>query len=522
MDASRLAQFGAVAALTAGALTAVPASPAAVAAVAAAPGTYTGRGFDTCTAPSAAAMRAWLASPYRAVGIYFGGRNRACAQPQLTPGWVAAQQAAGWHLLPLYVGPQAPCTQSGKRSLIVPATAAAQGRAEAESAASAAAALGLPRESALVFDLEAYRTGDAGCRSAVLRFLSAWSARLHDLGYLSGLYSSMSSGIADAVASYATPFTTRPDYLDFARWDGVATVTDAAIPAGYWSPHRRIKQYAGGHNETWGGVTLNVDSDYLDVAPLPRAASGDWTGNGWPDLMTRVTSANYLVVYPGTGSALGSRYQVGSTGWNAMDAITRFGDFTRDGMEDLIAREHASGALWLYTGGPAGLPGRTRIGTGWQIMREITAAGDLSRDGYADLLAIQTAQAVLYLYPGHGNALAARIRIGSGWNTMDELTGAGDFNRDGYPDLVAREKATGRLFLYPGRPSTLAARVQIAAGWGGVRDITGVGDFDRDGYPDLVAANTSNQDVYLYRGRGNSLWPGLRIGGNWAGLQPLW
>ena len=69
------------------------------------PGTFPGYGFDACTAPSSATMQAWLASPYRAVGIYFGGNNRGCTQPNLTAGWVAHQQAAGWHLIPIYLGP---------------------------------------------------------------------------------------------------------------------------------------------------------------------------------------------------------------------------------------------------------------------------------------------------------------------------------------------------------------------------------------------------------------------------------
>lgn len=34
---------------------------------------FTGNGFDTCEAPSQAVMEAWLESPYRAVGVYFGG-----------------------------------------------------------------------------------------------------------------------------------------------------------------------------------------------------------------------------------------------------------------------------------------------------------------------------------------------------------------------------------------------------------------------------------------------------------------
>jgi hypothetical protein len=37
---------------------------------------YAGLAFDTCTAPSLTAIRAWGASPYRAVGVYIGGANR--------------------------------------------------------------------------------------------------------------------------------------------------------------------------------------------------------------------------------------------------------------------------------------------------------------------------------------------------------------------------------------------------------------------------------------------------------------
>src|SRR5690349_9969234 len=148
------------------------------------PGTFTGNGFDACAAPPSASMQAWLASPYRAVGIYFGGNNRACLQPNLTPAWVAQQQAAGWHLIPIYLGSQASCTTSNKKNLIDNTQAAAQGRAAAEDAVAQATALGLPLESALIYDMEAYRTDDAACRAGVLAYLSAWSARLHDLRYL--------------------------------------------------------------------------------------------------------------------------------------------------------------------------------------------------------------------------------------------------------------------------------------------------------------------------------------------------
>src|SRR5579872_260535 len=67
-----------------------------------------GKGFDACAAPSSATMSAWNAdSPYSVAGVYIGGSDRACAQANLTSGWVSQQASAGWTFIPLYVGPQA-------------------------------------------------------------------------------------------------------------------------------------------------------------------------------------------------------------------------------------------------------------------------------------------------------------------------------------------------------------------------------------------------------------------------------
>src|SRR5918996_1182334 len=100
---------------------------------------YTGLGFDACTAPSRPTMSAWGESPYRAIGVYIGGENRGCAQPNLTAGWVAEQTAAGWSLIPTYVGLQAPtssCTSCAKLSA---GAAGAQGSAAAADAVNRAA-----------------------------------------------------------------------------------------------------------------------------------------------------------------------------------------------------------------------------------------------------------------------------------------------------------------------------------------------------------------------------------------------
>ncbi|MFE6523243.1 glycoside hydrolase domain-containing protein [Streptomyces sp. NPDC057794] len=251
------------------------------------PGTYLGQGFDTCTAPSQATMDAWRsASPYGAVGVYISGAFRGCAQPNLTASWVAEQTGKGWRLIPVDVGRQAPCTGYSLRMSADPATARAQGVTAAADALTAAAHLGIPAGSALYSDIEAY-TSTASCKAAVLSYLSGWTERLHSGGYLSGFYSSAASGIRDAAEEYGNSAYTRVDHIFYAWWNGAAdTGTGSYVPSTHWSGHQRIHQYAGEVTESYGGHTMRIDRDYLDVgtgtSPEPGCATAnlDFTAYG--------------------------------------------------------------------------------------------------------------------------------------------------------------------------------------------------------------------------------------------------
>jgi hypothetical protein len=228
-------------------------SPAAVAAALAASATeYTGKGFDACTAPSSAVMSAWKASPYRAVGVYIGGADRACSQPNLTAAWVTAQSKAGWHFLPTYLGPQAEFGQ-----LSAPAS---QAVAAAKDAVAKAKALGFGTGNLIYYDMEAFPSGQ---ETNVLTFLSAWTKQLHAEGYKSGVYSSSASGIVD-LSRNASKYT-MPDAIWDALWNGAANTADPAIPANHWDHKQRAHQYLGGANATYGGHTVNIDEDYLNI-----------------------------------------------------------------------------------------------------------------------------------------------------------------------------------------------------------------------------------------------------------------
>jgi peptidoglycan hydrolase-like protein with peptidoglycan-binding domain len=268
------------------------------------PGDYTGLGFDQCLAPEQYKMDAWLASsPFRAVGIYISGLSRGCrSQPNLTPTWVATQLSKGWRLLPITLGPQANCSPHFPRYGNDPvisaklnaqgqyAQAARQGTDEATTAVAAAQALGIVPGSTLWYDLEGYDATNTACRESSLWFLSAWTQQLHALGYVSGVYSSAGSGIKaldDARVSRPGTFT-MPDQIWIARWDNQANTDTTYVRSDGWIPGKRVKQFQGGHDETWGGVKINIDRNYLDLhsgtAPPPPATPVSHCGGKPVDL----------------------------------------------------------------------------------------------------------------------------------------------------------------------------------------------------------------------------------------------
>ncbi|MFD7555337.1 DUF1906 domain-containing protein [Streptomyces sp. NPDC059835] len=238
---------------------------------------FTGEGFDACTAPTQRTMDTWKAeSPFGAVGIYIGGRARACAQPQLTADWVTRQAGAGWHLMPIWVGPQ-PWHSSSTGLSTDPSEADEQGRAAAEGAVDAARSLGLGAGTVLYNDLENY-SDRATWDAPVVAYLTSWTVRLHELGYRSGAYVSASSGAKALSAHHHQAPEAMPDVLWVARWNGAASVTDAdlGLPGGtkQWSGRRRAHQFRGDHDASYGGVTLNIDRNRVDVDPSVLGGGG--------------------------------------------------------------------------------------------------------------------------------------------------------------------------------------------------------------------------------------------------------
>jgi len=243
-----------------------------------APGDFTGHGFDACVAPSQSVMDTWnLTSPFSAIGIYVSGNSRYCGdryQPNLTKAWVQRNANNGWRFIPIHVGRQSPCFKNNPASRVQKkkmstdvATARAEAVGEAQETIAALTKYGFGPGSVSYLDLEWY-SRTAACDDVVLEFADAWTEYLHAQGYRSGLYSSGSAAIklVDEARLSGRPGFTLPDHMWNAWVNKVADTRGGPyLSDSGWTDHQRIHQYHNGVNVSYGGKTLNIDKNFLDV-----------------------------------------------------------------------------------------------------------------------------------------------------------------------------------------------------------------------------------------------------------------
>lgn len=222
------------------------------------------KGFDTCQAPGVEKMRDfWSGSPYYYIGIYIGGSLRACSQPNLTQNWVSEVDDIGYGFVPIWVGPQAPCSGFSDRMSSNPDTARQQGKNAAENAVQKSIDLGfhVPDDTSkgpiIYYDLEGYDVNNDNCAEAVSAFIAGWTAELHSWRRLSGVYG---PGLGTAWGRFWN-LTNRPDDVWIAQWNDNPNVYEVSAPSRDKWEYRRLKQFKGEVTETRNGTTLSIDKN---------------------------------------------------------------------------------------------------------------------------------------------------------------------------------------------------------------------------------------------------------------------
>lgn len=335
---------------------------------------------DTGSAPALATVQAWQKSaPYDAIGVYVPvdpavDNRHDKVQSNLTQPWVTAVQEGGWHVVPIYVGLQAPtaCETGSFHAMdSEAATARTQGADAAGYAVGEANTLGIDASLPVVYDLEAYTPGS--CSSAVQAFLLGWTTELHQLNRTAGVYGTPKSAAKDLVAAAAAdPTYVLPDLFWAAtnnRRAAIDSVSD--LPSATW---KVANQYIFDVTRTYGATSLTVDESAVDSTVWSSTRS-----DPPPDTTAPIVAMGNAPDLIRTGTT--------SFAWSGVDAGSGIASY------QLRTRHTADGHAAGVWSAPTSMPASTRASTAVKVrpgeqvcaqVRAVDAVGNASDWTFAD------------------------------------------------------------------------------------------------------------------------------------------
>jgi len=211
----------------------------------------------------------------------------------------------------------------------------------------------------------------------------------------------------------------------------------------------------------------------------------------------------------------------------------RSGDFTGDGIADLLARDANNGQLKVYPhagtySGTATYRPSVTVNFGWGGIRWI-GQGDLNGDHLADVVYVDAGGNMRVAahsgsFAGTGT-LQGGVFIGSGW-TINDLIFTYDFDGNGLDDVLARRAGTGDTYVYfndngLNGTTTLQAPLLLLSGPAGIDVEQSMGDFTGDGAPDLLfVQNNGVMGLFDFKANGD-IGETYSLGYGWQGINAI-
>jgi hypothetical protein len=237
-------------------------------------------------------------------------------------------------------------------------------------------------------------------------------------------------------------------------------------------------------------------------------ATGDLDADGYLDLVIGNIGANTVQVVRGLGSgtfAAPVSFPAGSRPYEVA-----LGDFNSDGIPDVAVANNGEATIRVLIAGNDGaghwdgtfLPGVAYPTT--QLSLAIVA-GDYTNDGILDLVATEYSVGSVALFIGNGaggigdGTFKPPLHASAGPEPYDLATG--DFNEDGKLDLAIANGDAGGLKVMLGTGTGLFPVVNSYLQGTSLSGVA-VADFDGDGITDLAASSVLSNALHLMRGIG--------------------
>lgn len=212
---------------------------------------------------------------------------------------------------------------------------------------------------------------------------------------------------------------------------------------------------------------------------------GDFNGDNKADVVTtsstgEVPNAFSVMLGDGAGN-LAAPINITGFGVNSITS----GDFNGDGKPDLVTTGFGDDSLFVHLGDGTGHFGTPNaFDPGRATTPTAVAAGDLNEDGKLDVV---TNTAAVILGDGTGRMLTA-ARFRSGGDNPDSIA-IGDFNEDGKPDLAVANFGTSNVSILLGDGAGVfgaPTNFQVASS----PLFIAVADFNGDDHLDFVTVNS--------------------------------
>jgi hypothetical protein len=265
-----------------------------------------------------------------------------------------------------------------------------------------------------------------------------------------------------------------------------------------WPQHKRqrttLRLYRNNRNGTFSDVTRRAG---LDVEMYGMGvAVGDYTNNGFPDILLTCVGQNRLFRNTGKGTFTDVTAKSGLDNRLGFSTSALWFDYDRDGLLDLFVCNYVK----------------------WSAEHDVFCSLDGKHKSYCTPEAYRGETCWLFHNRGDGTFEDVTARSGI-FDTSSKSLGVAmlDYDRDGWPDLlVANDTQPNKLYRNQrnGTFKDVAVEAGIAfSAEGKARAGMGVdaADFDHSGFPGVAITNFDNEMIGLYRPAANGTYNDVAV-----------
>jgi len=221
--------------------------------------------------------------------------------------------------------------------------------------------------------------------------------------------------------------------------------------------------------------------------------TGGANGNGNANVTYSVSANLSTSQRVGTMTIAGQTFTVTQKPWIR-------GDMNGDGLVDLIWRNKTTGAnrIWLLDAAGSNI-GTVALPTVADLNYVVGGVGDFNRDGNQDILWRNQATGANIIFYMDGTAVNVTTSFQGAPNVAWKIRSVIDWNHDGWPDVILRNFTTGQDVIWLMAASSIMTTTYLPQvsdlNW----DLMGTGDMNSDGNEDLMWRNLSTgQDVIFF------------------------